>query len=72
MPLWSQHLLVALAVMACIAFIARHAVLSLRGRKSRLNGCGTCNSCGTNNAASGRAPPQRIAFLPAEMLGRRR
>ena len=63
--------LVLIAALGCVAFIARQAVLSLKGRKSRLNGCGTCGGCGTGQPAQTKST-ERIAFLPAEMLGRRR
>lgn len=70
MPLWTQHLLVVLAVIGCAAFILRQAVESLRGRKSKLNGCGTCNSCGTTPQAKQPAD-ERVAIIPVDMLRRR-
>jgi len=74
MPLWSQHLLVALAVLGCCAFIARSAWRALRGKRSGLAGCGTCGGCQpTNNAAakSTAAPQEKVVFLPADMLATR-
>ena len=71
MPIWSQHLLVLLAVMGCVGFIGWQAVLSLRGHKSKLNGCGSCKSCGTPEPAP-KATPARVAIIPLETLARRR
>ncbi|HXE55600.1 MAG TPA: hypothetical protein VN541_21430 [Tepidisphaeraceae bacterium] len=72
MPLWSQHLLVLLAVAGCLAFVVWQAAQSLRGRKSKLNGCGTCNSCGTTPVKSQSPPTNRVAIVPVEMLRRRK
>ena len=72
MPLWSQHLLVLLAVAGCLAFVARQAVASLQGRKSKLNGCGSCKSCGTPAQDPKPATSQRVAIIPVEMLRRRK
>ncbi|HSU68820.1 MAG TPA: hypothetical protein VLJ39_18205 [Tepidisphaeraceae bacterium] len=75
MPLWLQNLVVILGVLACVAFIARQALLSLKGRKSKLNGCGTCSSCGTTPASTQPKPAassNRVAMIPLEMLSRKR
>ena len=74
MPLWLQNLLVLLAVLACVAFIARGAMLALRGSKSRLGGCGTCSGCATPPAtqAKPKSDAERIAIIPADMLVKRR
>jgi hypothetical protein len=71
MPIWSQHLLILLAVLACVAYIAWQGVLSLRGHKSKLNGCGSCKTCGTNEPASAKPSRDRVAIIPADMLRRR-
>jgi hypothetical protein len=72
MPLWTQNLVVVLAVLGCVSFIAWQGFLSLRGRKSKLNGCGTCSSCGT--IAQTEAKPvtgARVQIIPADLLRRR-
>ena len=72
MPLWSQHLLVLLGAVACAGFVLRQGFLSLRGRKSKLNGCGTCGSCGTGPEKREEASKERVAIIPVEMLRRKR
>ena len=72
MPLWAQHLLVLLAVAAAAAFVVRQGFLSLRGRKSKLNGCGTCGSCGTNPEKPQPPSGQRVAIIPLDVLKRKR
>ena len=75
MPIWSQHLLVLVATIACVAFIARGAIRSLAGRKSQLGNCGTCSGCATTPQSNpAQQPPrgERIAIIPVEMLISRR
>ncbi|HZL34238.1 MAG TPA: FeoB-associated Cys-rich membrane protein [Tepidisphaeraceae bacterium] len=76
MAIWLQNLLVLLAVIACVAFTARSAILALHGSKSRLGGCGTCSGCATTPAANGASDSkpknERIAIIPADMLIKRR
>jgi hypothetical protein len=70
MAIWLQNLVVLTAVIGCVAFIARGAVRSLQGRKSKLNACGSCGGCATQTATPKSAAP-RTAFIPAELLIRR-
>ena len=70
MALWIQNLIVLAAVIGCVAFIARGAVRSLQGRKSKLNACGACGGCATQPDAAKSATP-RTAFIPADLLIRR-
>jgi len=73
MPIWTQHLLIALAVLGCIAFLARSAFRALQGKKSSLAGCGSCKGCAPTTPQSTTKPAtERIVFLPADMLVRRR
>lgn len=72
MPLWSQHLVVLLAVVGCVAFIARGAYRALQGRKSSLNACGSCKSCATNEPVSKAPAATKIAFFPVELLHKKR
>lgn len=65
-----QNLLVFLIVAGSLSFVVRQGFLSLRGRKSKLGGCGSCNSCGTKTPSQ-TTPPERVVFLPVEMLSRR-
>ena len=69
MSLWLQNLIILLAVLACAAFIARSGYRALQGRKSKLNSCGSCGGCATTPA---KPASQRIDFLPAEMLVKKR
>jgi hypothetical protein len=71
MPLWTQNLVVVLAVLGCVSFIAWQGFLSLRGRKSKLNGCGSCNSCGTTRTETKPATSARVQIIPADLLRRR-
>jgi hypothetical protein len=72
MPLWTQNLVVILAVLGCVSFIGWHAFLSLRGHKSKLNGCGSCKSCGTTPQTQAKpASSSRLQIIPADMLRRR-
>jgi hypothetical protein len=67
MPIWTQNLLVVLAVVACAAFIGRQAFAALNGRKSKLAGCGSCKSCApADEPAKPAKPPLQI--VPLELL----
>jgi cytochrome c553 len=67
MAIWIQNLIVLAAVLGCAAFIARGAVRSLQGRKSKLNACGSCGGCATQPTTPKSATP-RTAFIPADLL----
>jgi hypothetical protein len=71
MALWLQNLVVLIAVLGCVAFIARGAVRSLQGRKSKLNACGSCGGCATPPPGPPKNTGERLAFIPAAMLTRR-
>jgi len=72
MPVWTQNLVVVLAVLGCVSFIAWQGFLSLRGRKSKLNGCGSCSSCGTMTQTKSKpASTARVQIIPADLLRRR-
>jgi hypothetical protein len=72
MPLWIQNILVLSGVLGCVAFIAWQGFLSLRGQKSKLNGCGTCGSCGTTPTPPAKpASSNRVAIIPVDMLRKR-
>jgi hypothetical protein len=74
MPLWLQNLLVLLLVVACLAFVARQAISSLRGKRSKLGSCCAkgCDVADKNLDPLKNPKPQRIVFLPAELLGKRK
>jgi hypothetical protein len=73
MSLWLQNLIVLLAVIACVAFIVRGAFRALQGRRSSLSACGSCNGCGPKTEQDSSKPkPERVVFLPAELLVKRR
>jgi hypothetical protein len=64
MPLWPQHLLVILIVVACVAFVVHQATRTLVGKRSKLGSC----------CAKGCEPPTpeqqaaKTQFMPVEML----
>jgi len=64
MPMWTQHLVVLVAVAACMAFIGRQAFTALNGRKSRMGGCGTCQGCTT----APKPAEHRLQIFPIELL----
>ena len=66
MELWLQHLVVFILVGASAAAVAWQAIRALAGRKT---GCGTCHGCSTQQP---RPSAQRIVFVPAELLRRKR
>jgi hypothetical protein len=70
MPIWSQHLLVLLAVIVCGAFIIRQAIAALSGRRSRLSGCGSCKTCAPSEP-SDSPQPGRVHIIPIDMLKKR-
>jgi hypothetical protein len=63
-----QHLIVLALVVVCVAYIAKQAIGTLRGRKGNL---GSCCSKGCN-AGEQQQTQAKTQFLPAEMLIRRR
>ena len=69
MSWWLQHLLVLALVVACLAFVARQAFSALRGRKSKL---GSCCAKGCQPSDPENTKTEKIVFLPAEMLGKRK
>jgi hypothetical protein len=75
MPLWTQHLLVLLIVAACVAYVGRQMVRTFRLKKSKLGACCAkgCDAVGSAKpqAEGAKAPPERIVFMPVEMLRKR-
>lgn len=69
MPLWFQHLLVLLIVAGCVMAVAWQGVRTMRGKKSRL---GSCCASGCPQPAKAAKEGEKVAFLPVEMLSRRR
>ena len=70
MTLWLQNLLVLVAVCGCSGFVLWQSVQSLRGKKSKV---GSCCAKGCSDTAKAKPPAgQRIVFMPAELLARRK
>ena len=73
MPLWLQHLLVLLVVAACVAYVLRGVVRTLRGAKggSKLGACCAkgCDAAAAPMPSAGGG--QQVVFFPAEMLRKR-
>ena len=75
MPLWLQHLLVLLIVAGCVSWVVWQGVRTLFGRRSKLGSCCAkgCSPAQDQDAKSQqKRPSERIAFIPVEMLTRRR
>jgi hypothetical protein len=70
MPIWIQYVLVALAVGGCALFLVRQCWLTLAGRRSKLGSC-CAKGCGAHETPKPQTG-ERIAFLPVEMLGRKK
>ncbi len=69
MAMWMQHLLVLVAVGICLAVVARGALRTLRGHKSKL---GSCCAKGCSETAKAQATAERVVFFPSDMLVRKR
>jgi hypothetical protein len=69
MQIWLQNLLVILAVALCGGFLVRQGWMTLAGKKSKLGSC-CSKGCGAHEPKPGSG--ERIVFLPAEMLGRKK
>ena len=70
MPLWLQHTLVLSLVTACLAYALYQGLRTLFGKPARVGNC-CAKGCPTT-AAQSAATTQRIVFLPADMLRKRR
>lgn len=71
---WLQHLLVLLLVGACFGYVAWQGGKTLFGRKSKLGAC-CSKGCGEHapmSSSSDEKKPERVIFLPVEMLTKRR
>jgi hypothetical protein len=68
MPLWLQHTLVLLIAGAAVFVLLRQGIATLRGRGK----LGSCCAKGCEPQAAPKGDTERIAFLPAESLSRRR
>lgn len=69
MPLWLQHLVVLSLVAGCLAYAVYQAVRSIYGKRSRLGSC-CAKGCASTQPANNQV--QKIHFLPADMLRKRR
>lgn len=70
MPLWLQHTLVLTLVGACVVYALWQGLRTLFGRQSRLGNC-CAKGCPTTPAQNS-TNTQRIVFLPADALRKRR
>ena len=69
MPLWIQHILVLLIVVAALLVLLRQAVGKLRGRGGKL---GSCCDKGCEAHVAPKPGGERMDFLPVESLTRSR
>ena len=69
MPLWLQHLLVGLIVLACASVVIWQSVRTLSGKRSRVGSCCAKGCSETAKPQAGKG--EKVVFLPVEMLGSR-
>jgi hypothetical protein len=67
MSLPLQHLLVFGIVAACLVFVAVQAFSALRGKRSKLGNC-----CSKGCQPTPPASADRVVFLPADLLRKRK
>jgi len=65
--MWFQHVIIAIAVLVCLAIVARQVVLTLRLRKGGLGSC-----CSKGCSAGDGASTTRSVFIPVESLAARK
>ena len=68
MPFFLQTIFVLLILATAIAFVARQFYSAMRGRRSKI---GSCCAKGCDAGAS-TPPTPRTAFIPSELLIRRK
>ena len=68
MPLWVQHSLVLLIVVAAMFVLLRQGLASLRGRGK----LGSCCAKGCDAQVAPKGGTERIVFVPVESLSRPR
>ena len=64
-----QHLIVLAAAGGCAAYLIAGCLRALRGRKSRLAGCGTCSGCATATPST-KSPAPRTVMVGLDALVR--
>jgi hypothetical protein len=68
MPLWTQHLVVIVAVLACLFAVGRQAFATLRGKPGKLGNC-CAKGCGSHPTTAPEIPKgERVAFISSESL----
>ncbi len=72
MPLWTQHILVLALAAFALFVVVRQAVGTLRLRHGKIGSC-CAKGCGSNQSgAKHKSAADRIVFLPADALRRRK
>ncbi|MGH7215008.1 MAG: hypothetical protein ACREIT_09625 [Tepidisphaeraceae bacterium] len=72
MPVWLQHLLVGLIVTGALVFVAWQTARTLWGKHGKVGRC-CAKGCASEATPTGaKIPPERVVFMPVEMLGRKR
>ena len=66
--MWQQHVIVLAVVAACVSYVVRQGVRTLRGQGGRI---GRCCSKGCGNQELHR-DGERVVFLPSDSLRRRK
>jgi hypothetical protein len=68
MPIWLQTIFVLLILATAIAFVVRQLYSAMLGRRSKIGSC-CAKGC---DATSPPPPTPRTAFIPSELLIRRK
>lgn len=67
MPVWTQHLVVIVAVLACVFAVGRQAFATLRGKPGKLGNC-CAKGCNSDPTKPEAAKGERVAFISSESL----
>ena len=67
MPVWTQHLVVVVAVLACVFAVGRQAFGTFRGKPGKLGNC-CAKGCDPNPKADEAPKGERVAFISSESL----
>ena len=67
----AQNIIALTLVAGCLLFVLRQAFAALSGKRSKLGSC-CAKGCQTPAVNSTAPKPERIAFLPVELLTKRK
>ena len=67
----AENLVILLLVAASATYVVYQTTQTLRGRRSKVGQC-CAKGCSHSEPAATKPPTERIVFLPAELLTRKR